>query len=580
MSRRLKNRLSSVLPKNKCTALLVLILGLGAILYLAGTGWGLTAGDVPPSPEPVSSTHPNEGSYVNAAIHASNLEFDQMGHTFWTKPSNLLIVMLTGLFFIPSQLHWFPDASGYYVLARFAVAVLAVLTLWLTYRTSVEVFGSKRMALLPAFVMSVMMLFVYEAHTAWMNVPATFFGALSLFFAARLLNLSEAGEDRKGEVRLNLILSCVALGIGTSLKYQIVFLVFPLIVSVFYLDRARWSKIKMLLGAASAVILAFFLTNPYWLFNPVRGLESVSGTASHYSTGHGGIIPTEGLTWVDTYTNIFTVLQWWIGIPLAVLFVLALINSIIRHRKTDVFLLAGTIPFYAFFGQYIFTFGRHLIPTLVPISILIAKLVYDTAEILGSSVGSSFRRKSLAVGRGLFILGIAVCFLYSLLYSVAFVSLFRDWEEDTRLEAAEWIEISVAEGASIGVDEIESRKWMIPKLDQERYEIVKEYNSIPDYIVITSPRFKVMEDYLDHKEMYRAEDWSPYDPPSQAREEFYTKLFEETSYRLIADFKREPDILCFEIDTSEAPYHIWAITHPEIRIYINRDYEMTLSSSH
>jgi len=552
----MRSNLASTLSRNRNSVCLILILILGFVLRLVGINWGLPDWILP------SSLHPNESDYVLAGINVSNGVFSDV---FWSKPSNLWIVMLGALFFIPTQLDLFADITSYYVLARFFVIILSVLTIWLTYKTSRELFGAKRIALLPPLIISIMMLHIYESHFAWMNIPAAFLGALSLFYASRILTMAESENPDRRKLILNLVLSSVALGIGVSLKYQLGFIVFPLIVSVCYLRFEPEIKIRMLFTVGFITVLTFLLTNSYWLFDFRRGLSSVLGTHYHYSTGYNGIIPTVGLTYIDTYSNIFSLLQWWTGIPLAFLFILGVINSLSRHKKVDIFLLSSLIPFYLFFGYHIFAFGRHLLPSLVLISILISKFVYDSAMSLSNFGKRCSKEKDLALAVNIFTHIIVLCLVFSLLYSLAFVNIFRDTEGDTRIQASNWIKENIPEGSSIGIDDSTSQ-WMMHRPDKRKYRVVEDYSET-DYTIITSPLFWKMQHYIAHKEQYKEEDWYPSQPPSGKKQRFYTSLFDETSHKLVVEFHREPNIFGLQLNTSEASYHIWAVTHPTIRIY-------------
>ena len=550
------NNIAAAFNRNRNTISIILILVVGFILRFAGINWGLPDWMLP------ASFHPNEANYVRAAIDVSNGAFSNL---FWSKPSNFWILILGALFFIPTKLGLFNDITSYYILARLFTVALSVLTIWLTYKTSRQLFGDKKIVLLPPLIVSIMMLHIYESHIAWMNIPATFMGALSLFYTSRIFSMSESENYNRMSLILNLLLSSVALGIGASLKYQLGFTVFPLIASICFLRFKPEIKIRMLFTAGVITVITFLLTNPYWLLNFRDGLSSITGTYHHYSTGHGGIIPTVGLTFVDTYGNIFTLLKWWIGIPFAVLFILGLINSLARHKRLDIFILSFLVPFYLFFGYFILTFGRHLLPSLVLISILITKLIYDSELFINSSGKRYLQGKVITVARNVLISGVVLCLVYSLLYSLAFVNIFSDVEGDTRVQATNWVNENIPESSSVGIDPGVS-KWMRPRLDKEKHQIVKDYSE-SDYTIIISTQYVKMYHYLTHKELYKEEDWYPYQPPSEKNQQFYLKLFNETSSELIAEFRGEPHIFGLQFNTAEAPYHVWAVTHPTIRIY-------------
>jgi 4-amino-4-deoxy-L-arabinose transferase-like glycosyltransferase len=204
--------------------------------------------------------------------------------------------------------------------ARFVCAVLGATTIPIVYLTAREI-GSTRMAIVAAILMALLPGHVQHSHFATVDVPATFFVALSLWLAVRALRERKKFDEHPNEYsvddiarwrRNNLMWSAFAAGLAAATKYNGVIAFISPLVALWMLHRNARSDsenqakaIEVFKTAPLLLVLAvvgFVIGCPYSVlgFREFWG-EGVNGFAYellvHPREGSGEIFEDTGNGW-------------------------------------------------------------------------------------------------------------------------------------------------------------------------------------------------------------------------------------------------------------------------------------------
>ncbi len=345
---------------------LVAIVLLGLALRLWGINFGLPY-----------LYHPDEGVPVNIGLrilHTGNLDPE-----FFNWPSlsiylNALIYSayfvlgrLTGAFVTPADLP-FPDLIIMGVgksalpaelwLGRALTAVVGTLSILWVYliarRTSID----KPIAWLAALLLAVESVNVTNSHFIRPDTLAVFFVLWTVFFALRIV------DDPRLQ---NYVLAGIGAGLATSSKYNLVFVVLPILVAHVIRFRARSILRKEIYVAALVSVAAFFLTTPYALLDWSRFWQTgLLDDAGHYAGGHAGA-EGDSLRW---YVGFLVNTQGW-------LLLLALVETIpvlFRRVGKGWVLLSFPLVYFVFISLYQVHFDTTILPVIPFIVILGAQL--------------------------------------------------------------------------------------------------------------------------------------------------------------------------------------------------------------
>ena len=524
---------------------LIPILMVGFALRIVGLGVGLP--DHPDPREPLIAQ-----DILNLIHLESPPEIYNWPGTAWFYLIALIGVILEtfGLELTVAQVIW---------LGRFTNVLLSTATIWLTYQVGHQ-FYNRAIGLIGGGLLAVAMLHATnESRFALVDIPATFCVTLLLWFCARTQSVSFRRAAWLG----------VIAGIGFAVKFTTIFAGLS-VAALLFLRAERFRPSDYLLKLATVIGVAgvaFTIVCPYWLvdlFSPEWNLffDGLVYESSHYQKGHFGLFATGEINWFNRFTYLWTLLQWGMGMPLALLAIVGTLLAIIQRENRDKILLAFVIPYLLFIGLHKLKFVRHLL-LIYPVLILFAAGGIDrlgTALSKWNWTGRNLTLKQWAtpILYSAILGGVGV---YSLIYTAAFANVTRS--VPTTVEATEWIE------SNIPPDKVVEREpeilfdWVLPKLDRE------DNGEGAEWGLVSMPNAEVFLNYAANPTHYSAIDWYPLESvDTEAAVEFYERVFGGSSrYTPAQRFRRQPRFLGIPISDEGAPFPMRALTHPEIRVY-------------
>lgn len=365
-----------------------LVFALALVLRVWAIDWGL------PNAGRLFSYHPDESVVVTYS-----LTLDPLGGVldpgFYSYGS--LALLVNALFLRAGEALGFVATSVFpgvpspaaLLAARLATALQGAGTCWFVFHTGRLLFN-RGAGLVAAVLYAVAPLAVQHGHFATVDVPATFWIAGALFFAARHLCLPAPF------VR-DLFWAGLWAGLAGATKYN-AGLVLLAGIAAWWLRRPRSrTSLALLLGGA---LLGFVLGCPAVLLNPAGLVAGIADEARHVQQGHGLVFANTppGLLY-----HAFFNLRWGLGAPLLLVVLAATAWALRRRSAGDLLLLAFVVPYYLLIGLAQVKFARYTLPLFPPLLLLAgALLTAPTAGWLGR----------LRMGAG--ILAAAYALLFSL----------------------------------------------------------------------------------------------------------------------------------------------------------------------
>lgn len=311
---------------------------------------------------------------------------------------------------------------------RLLSALAGAGTVWIVYaalRRRTGTFGS----LLGGLAIGLAPAFVVHSRFQTVDVTATFFLAVSLYAALRLL------PDQAGDVTTHfgrwVLVSAAAAGLSAGTKYTGVLALLALYAALFLSRRPGALKLAVL-GTVTAV-LAFLVATPGALLEPQKFMEGLSYEMAHTASGHDLVFLGTPPGYVDHLINLgvgFGLLALLIGLA-------GLIYPAVRRHSWALVLLAFAVPYYLVIGHAEVKFLRYTFPLMVPLAIAV-----------GWALGQAHRRGGnlrFAVLLGIIAVGVQ-------LRSAALYTLWMV-EEDPRDAAGRFLasEARKRPGMAVGV---------------------------------------------------------------------------------------------------------------------------------
>lgn len=352
--------------------LLVFVLALA--IRLAGIGWGL------PSPTNMGGYHPDEP--VNIA-YSQNM--DPLKGDFTPDFYNYGTFYLTLTHFAAKAGVAYggapaegtpPDQAAIKVSALMTlggrilsalcgagVAVLAFLILFKRTHIVGPFVAAAALAMAPGLVV--------HSRFATVDVPAVFFGCLSLYWAVRMTALpGEEGPSGKELVRFA-IWSGIMAGLSAACKYSgVLFLLAPLwIIATQFIGRTEKSQKAALINAGAgslvACLAAFFLGVPAILLEPAQVMRDVIYEFQHTATGHGIVFEATSSGFIYHLGN----LNEAFGLILVIGGLAGLGRGVYRGHSWLAGMLIVTLVTYILIGRAEVKFLRYVFPLLPALAV-------------------------------------------------------------------------------------------------------------------------------------------------------------------------------------------------------------------
>ena len=416
--------------------LLLLIVALGLGLRFWGIGWSL-----PDARHPLATYHPDEKVNLNAALQADiahgqfDIHFYNYG-TFYFYLVNLAHTVGAGYGAIPklptanaSPAAQAPTNAGLFLAGRVVTALLGTLTLPVLYAFGRRLFGRKA-GLLTALLYGVAPLAVLHAHFLTVDVPATFFVALTLLWSARLLT---------EPTWKNYALAALWTGLAAATKYNAGIVLIAPIVAHFLNkepDTCRKHRAAQFVVLLAVALLAFLIACPGpWLnFKEFwDGIDGYPGSGlrwelfEHSRSGHGYLFTNTGNGW---WYHLTVSLPFGLGVGLLVAALIGMVSSLRQRTKADWLLLAFFVAYFGISGLSNVRFARYMLP-LYPIFCLWAARFLTSLRLPGKA-------------DLILVLLVPILPLYSSHYLLLCMTT-----KDPRDAAADYLEQNAPQGASI-----------------------------------------------------------------------------------------------------------------------------------
>ncbi len=416
--------------------LLILIVLLGLGLRLWGIGWSL-----PDVRHPLATYHPDELVNLNAA-RAADIPHGQFDIGFYNYGAlyfylvSLAQTVGRGWGLIPAPManasaaQMANEQAALFLAGRLVTALLGAATIPVVFALGRRCFG-RQAGLIAALLYAIAPLATLNAHFLTVDVPATFFVALALPWAVRLLD---------APTWKNYLLAGVWAGLAAATKYNTgLVLIAPLAAHVLNKPPETRSKDRTLQGVAliGVAAIAFLIACPgpwlnweaFW-----EGTYPGSGVRyelfEHARAGHGDLFLQTGPGW---WYHLAISLRFGLGDALLTAALVGLALAVRRHTRQDKVLLAFLLLYYLITGLSAVRFARYMIPLFPALCVLTARLA-----------AGPFRQSRVAqVGMALGALIVVVTGAYT--FSLVRLMTLRD----PRDSAADYLEKTAPSGASV-----------------------------------------------------------------------------------------------------------------------------------
>ncbi|MFQ6000705.1 MAG: DUF2298 domain-containing protein [Anaerolineae bacterium] len=449
------------------------------------------------------------------------------------------------------------------LLGRVISALLGTANIYLTYLVGKRVHGSK-VGLLAATFSAFTVFQIQVAHFYAVDVILLFFTLLFFYFA---LGLAKGGGVREA------VLLGVTLGLALATKFSAA----PLVLAFLGAFLLRWRAQKgwkenaiLLLLSLLFLALAFFVAQPYAILDwktfagdVVEQGEMVRGIRDYpYTRQYTGTTPF-------LYQITQTIL-WAMGPPLGVLawcgFLFALWRGLRWRGPWELLLLAWTVPYFLTTGSFYVKFLRYMLPLFPFFYIMAANMLFAWQESL----------KANWWGRALWYVACGFVILCSLLYSLAFESIYA--RPHSRVQASEWIYRHIPSHSVLAEEHWDDDLPLGMRVDGEPRSI-NEYRTVTMALYEPDDEAKYQEivdnlretDYiiLSSNRLYGSIPRLPQRYPITTR--YYELLFdEELGFRLVKAFTSYPGLFGLPIVDDRADESFTVYDHPKVLIFQKR----------
>ena len=324
-----------------------------------------------------------------------------------------------------------------YLTARTLAALVSCLTLCLVWLLGHRWFGELT-GLLAALVVAVAPLAIQAAHFYTVD------GLFALLVLAALLCLLQAleGDDRRWWLLTGLLTGLAGTVRLAGLSVGAVVLAGLLI---YHRRRLRTALTSSVWLAGLAALLVLLALQPYLVTDWELLFQSRSASDFSYSmkVAQGEALTTWSLVDVHTVPYLHHWVHLWplgVGWPLTVLFCFGIVYGLctVDRRKGLLLLWAGI--HFALIGGLLTKPIRYLLPLLPFLAVLTADLC---VWLVHSPRFVRMRKLAIAI--------LAAVLVYSATYGFAFAGLYV--QEDSRIEAARWIEDQIPDNSRIGLEQ-------------------------------------------------------------------------------------------------------------------------------
>lgn len=359
------------------------------LLALALRVWGLTWGL--PSATHYFSYHPDESVVLEASsLPAMNVFAGRLLPHFYNYGSfqlylvcfaNTLATLAGVIDIVPKDYAvWYPQWAKMYLVGRCLSVGMGVGTVFAVYGIGQRLWG-RRAGLLATLTLAVMPLHAQHSHFLTVDVPATFWAMLSLFWAVRLAT----GAPKPWRAAL---WAGVFAGLATATKYNLALAFLPLAAAC--VVTRQWKALA--LGLA-AFVLAFFLACPGAILEHAAFLRDLRFEAVHVQNGGD---PTFRDTGSGFVYHVARNLDAGLGLPLLLLALVSVGYAFYKRERGDGLLVAFALPYYVLISLAAVRYARYTIPLLPVLALWVGRMTADWSRLPRPAL----RRLGVVAGTG------------------------------------------------------------------------------------------------------------------------------------------------------------------------------------
>ena len=436
------------MPRVTRYILLGLVLALGCYTRFAGFTRGTPNPPLGSADDPAGGSfyhfHPDETTLVRAARELTS-PLDPPLTSYGLVPIYLARGVLEGIG-VFSPAHGEGPEAWPFIALRFVSALLSVGCLalvWIIARRSLDYWST----LFALYFTAVAPVAIQQAH--FFTVDGLF---TALALAAFYTFLRAAAQGRWGWF----VVAGLLIGVAGATRLNGLLLGLVLAAGV-VMARGPAALLQLRLWLAALVAAAALLAlQPYLATDPGLLFSGTTSDDLHFSlqVARGQILRS----WTVADLHTVPYLHYWthlwplsVGWPTTVVFVLSLGYAVWRRRPLGWLILGWSTIYFALIGGLHTKHVRYLLP-LLPFFCLLA------GDFCGRMAQSPRFR---ALGSGACIL----VALHAGIYGLAFSQLYT--VEDSRIQAARWMEASLPKGARVGVER--GGFTLLPLVGQDRF---------------------------------------------------------------------------------------------------------------
>jgi 4-amino-4-deoxy-L-arabinose transferase-like glycosyltransferase len=452
----------------KETAVVVSIVGLAALLRVAGIGWGLP--DLFEEATPFRKAWEMWGWGSGTGLDLNPHFFNYPSFTFYTQfvGQGLLYVAMRVVGAVGStvdyQLAYLFDPRPLIVHGRLINTIFAVATVWLAFAVGRRAQGQAA-GVAAAVLLAVNVFHIERSQMIEVDVPLTCFTMMAFLFTLRLC---------ERPTRRDYLFAGLAIGLAISSKYTGAFLLIALVVGHLLGRRTgrKHNHSLFLVWSVGVAAVAFLATSPYTLIDFSSFERHLSAERQHMSFGHFGAGETP--TWQFYGVALAQRLLGW---PAAILAVAGLVLlAVVRRRAWALVVASFVVPYLLVVGTWEMHVDRYLLPVLPLLMLFAAALVVEAFRTRELARLPASRRR-LAVAAVVVLLAVPMVFMYP-------PHLKRRLATDTRTEAREWMEKSLPAGSLI-VGEFYTPELFDPltfwQLDKAARDRIRDRQDVPPF---------------------------------------------------------------------------------------------------
>ena len=447
--------------------LALLIICAACAIRLWGIGWGL--------PEAYEEATPMHRAFAFWGKETGRFDFNPH---FFNYPSFYFYIQFAvqGVYYIlgalfgqfPSlaafRLHLDQNTSAFVLLGRLTTMLFGVCTVFLVHLLGKRFFNEKA-GLIGSFLLTFNLIHVVNSQHVSVDVPLTFCVVLSLLFIHSIYERTRFKDYA---------LAGLCVGMGTGMKYTAALLIVPLLLAHFLSKKGsqRFHKRvidpKIAIGVTAA-LCSFFIVSPFCFLDAQSFWRDFAVEMRHMSVGHFG----HEESYIPYVSYLTGPLSEGGGMPLAVLALIGLTVSLVRHGRKGLLFLSFPVVYFAIVGRWSVQADRYVLPIVPFLSILSAYCLWWI-----------FERVPLLRPKRSVLLSIATIGLV-LPSTIGIVRLRAAQQRpDTRTLAKRWINSTIPQGSIIVLES------QTPAMDRSRFTCV----NIPIYTVtpeLTAPFYDV-----------------------------------------------------------------------------------------